>query len=158
MNLSKDEDKAAQQLISELENRSRRWPWLRWVGITVSIVVLFSSILLGRVCQRMLDEMDEWLPNRELSTANFTPEQVNFFIDYSITRNAGKEYFENAQAIAFIGSLAYLVYFFANRNRGARAGLLAKLLRQTLDKDTVTERDGASTKPKPEGDGLKPAP
>jgi hypothetical protein len=155
MSLSKDEDKAARRLISELENRSRRWPWLRWVGITVSIVVLFSSILLGGGCQRMLDEV---LPNRELSANDFNPEQVNFYIDYSISRNAAKEALERAQAIAFIGSLASLVYFFANRNRGARAGLLAKLLRQTLDKDTVTERDKTSTEPKPKGDSLKPAP
>jgi hypothetical protein len=158
MNLSKDENEAARQLISELENRSRRWPWLRWVGITVSIIVLFSSILLGRVSQRMQDEIDAVLPNRELSADNFNPEYVNFYIDYSISRNAAKEYFENAQAIAFIGSLAYLIYFFANRNRGVRAGLLAKLLRQTLGKDTVTGRGKTSTEPKPEGNDLKPAP
>jgi hypothetical protein len=153
-NLSKDEDKAARQLISELENRSRRWPWVRWVGITVSIVVLFSSILLGRVCQRMLGEV---LPDRELSVCGFDSKDVKLYVDYSISRNEAKEHFERAQDIAFLGSLGLLVYFFADRNRGARAGLLAKLLRQTLDKDTVTERDKVSTEPKPEGDGLKPA-
>jgi hypothetical protein len=155
MNLSKDEDKAARQLISELENRSRRWPWLRWVGITVSIVVLFSSILLGGSCQRMLGEM---FPDWELSADNFNSEQVKLYIDYSISRNGAKEHFKTAQDIAFFGSLFFLVYFFADRNRGARAGLLAKLLRQTLDKNTVTERNKTSTEPKPEGDGLKPAP
>ena len=155
MNLSKDEDKAARQLISELENRSRRWPWLRWVGITVSIVVLFSSILLGGSCQRMLGEM---CPDWELSADNFNSEQVKLCIDYSISRNGAKEHFKAAQDIAFFGSLFFLVYFFADRNRGARAGLLAKLLRQTLDKNTVTERYKTSTEPKPEGDGLKPAP
>lgn len=136
ISLSKDEDKAARQLISELENRSRRWPWLRWVGITVSIFVLFGSIFLGRVCQRMLDE---GLPKLELSADNFNSEYVKSYIDYSISINAAKEHFERAQAIAFIGSLASLIYFFANRNRGARAGLLAKLLRQKLDKDTAVK-------------------
>ena len=155
MSLSKDEDKAARQLISELENPSRRWPWLRWFGITVSIIVLFSSILLGGSCQRMLGEM---FPDWELSADNFNSEQVKLYIDYSISRNGAKEHFEAAQDIAFFGSLFFLVYFFADRNRGARAGLLAKLLRQTLDKNTVTERNKTSTEPKPEGDGLKPAP
>jgi hypothetical protein len=136
ISLSADEDKAARQLISELENRSRRWPWLRWVGITVSIFVLFGSIFLGGVCQRMLDEA---LPKLELSADNFNSEYVKSYIDYSISINAEKEHFERAQAIAFIGSLASLIYFFANRNRGARAGLLAKLLRQTLDKDTAVK-------------------
>jgi hypothetical protein len=153
--LSKDEDEAARQLISELENRSRRWPWLRWVGITVSIVVLFSSILLGGGCQRMLGEV---FPDLELSADNFNPEHVKSYIDYSISRNGAKEYLEAAQAIGFIGSLFFLVYFFADRNRGARAGLLAKLLRQMLDKDMVTERDKTGTEPKPKGDSLKPAP
>jgi hypothetical protein len=136
ISLSKDEDKAARQLISELENRSRRWPWLRWVGIAVSIFVLFGSILLGGVCQRMLDE---GLPKLELSADNFNSEYIKSYIDYSISINAAKEHFERAQTIAFIGSLASLIYFFANKNRGARAGLLAKLLRQTLDKDTAVK-------------------
>jgi hypothetical protein len=155
LRLSKDEDKAARQLISELENRSRRWPWLRCVGVMVSIVVLFSSILLGGGCQRMLGEV---LPDLELSADNFNPEDVKSYIDYSISRNGAKEHFEAAQDIGFFGSLFFLVYFFADRNRGARAGLLAKLLCQTLDKNTVTERDKTSTEPKPEDDGLKPPP
>jgi hypothetical protein len=145
INLSKAEDKAARQFISELENQSRRWPLLRWVGITISIVVLFSSILLSGVCQRILGEV---LPKLELSADNFNPEYVKSYIDYSISINAAKEHFERAQAIAFIGSLVSLVYFSANRNRGARAGLLAKLLRQALGEDTVTERDKTSTDPK----------
>jgi hypothetical protein len=144
INLSKKEDKEVQQLISELENRSRRWSWLRWVGIMVSIVVLFSSILLGRVSQWMLGEA---LPKMELSADNFNPEYVKSYIDYSISCDRAKEHFKTAQAIAFFGSLFFLLYFFTDRNRGARAGLLAKLLRQTLGKDTATERDKTSLTP-----------
>jgi len=136
ISLSKEEDKAVRQLILELENRSRRWPWVRWIGIMVSIIVLFSSILLGKDVQQMLGET---LPKLELSADNFDPKYVKSYIDYSISRYQAEEHFETAQAIAFFGSFLFLVFFFADRNRGARAGLLAKLLRQTLDKDSQPE-------------------
>ena len=101
ISLSKDEDKAARQLISELENRSRRWPWLRWVGIMVSTVVLFSSILVGRNSQWILGEE---FPKLELSADNFNAEFVKPYIDYSISVNSAKEHFETAQDIAFLAA------------------------------------------------------
>ncbi len=145
ISFSKEEEEAAQQLIKELERRSRRWPWVRWVGIVVSTAVFFSSILLGSVSQRLFGET---LPKLELSIGNFNPEYLKLYIDYSISLNRAKEHIETAQAIAFFGSLFFLIYFLANRNRGARAGLLAKFVRQTLDKGPATGQDQTDSKRK----------
>lgn len=143
ISFSKGEDEAAQQLIKELERRSRRWPWVRWAGIVVSTAIFCSSALLGSVSQRLFGEP---LPKLELSTSNFNPEYIKLYIDYSISLNRAKEHFETAQAIAFFGSLFFLIYFIANRNRGARAGLLAKFLRQTLDKGPSDGQDQTDSK------------
>ena len=134
MSLSQEEEKVVRLLIPKLENRSRRWRWIRWVGIIISTVVLFSSILFGKNIQRMLGEAPTRL---ELSADNFNPQYVNSYIDYTISRERANRHFETAQAITSFGSLFFLIYFVADRNRGVRAGLLAKLLRQTFSKDTV---------------------
>ena len=127
MNYTKQETEYLEKLIHRLEKDKKHWPWLRWIILFASILLIGSAFYILNLLSHLQETLSSTfsMPKKE-----FDSEMVKLFVDGQLT-NLRLE-FITLFKIAFyeIFGAALLVYCLKNWNRHIKNGIIIKAIKE----------------------------
>lgn len=130
MNLTTEERVTAERVVAQMEKEARVWSLYRWLAIAFSTVIMFSVILVMKQVGPMFSPCSS-----QITAATFDAKHVQKAIDCAVAE-LGVEISLNVFGaccwVMFCICAGSLVYLFANRDRGLKMAVQAKLLREAL--------------------------
>ena len=127
MKLTEKENKYIQRLIQQLERDNKYWPWLRWIMLFASILLMGSAFyifnLLGHLQETLTAALP--IPKKELDS-----KMVELFVSGQLA-NLKLEFLVLFKIAAYeILSIAWLVYCLKNWNRHIKNGIIIKAIKE----------------------------
>lgn len=134
MKLDPKETQQIEKIIRRLEKDKRQWPWLRWVILFGSILIIVSAIYIYIKLNKLMEVTESFFDLYGYGN-EFNLKMVELLVEGKLM-NLRLEFFVLFEIFLYeILGCGILVYCLKNWNRHIKSGVMAKVIQQVISKD-----------------------
>ena len=123
MKFTEKENIYIQKLIQQLERNNKYWPWLRWIMLIASILLMGSAFYFLNLLGHLQETLSSAFP---MPKKEYDSKMVELFVNGQIA-NLELEFLVLFKIACYeIIGIAWLVYCLKNWNRHTKNGIIIK--------------------------------